>query len=276
MRITTIIIAAIAITGVAHHVNAASDERMLVVCSPGAPGTTDRAQPRMDAFAATVGAKAGQPLGAVYEPTEAGGVKRFASASMGIVSLPFFLAREKDLGLHAQLEAVRAGRPSLEHWTLVAQKGRVAKAASLAGMTIISDAGFDPAFVRGAIAQLGPVPASVKIVQSSAVLPALRRAAKGEPIAVLLDGPQTAALGSLPFASKLETVTTSPAWPAGIVVTVGSNISATAWAPFERALLALGRERAGATALSALEVDHFAPLDRAALASARTSLARAR
>lgn len=276
MRTSTIIIAAIAIAGVAHHVNAASGERTLVVCSPGAPGTTDRAQPRMNAFAAAVGAKAGQPLDAIYEPTDAGGVKRFASASMGIVSLPFFLAREKELGLHPRLEAVQQGRPMLERWTLVAQKGRVAKAEALAGMTIISDAGFDPAFVRGAIAQLGPVPAGVKIVQSSAVLPALRRAAKGEPVAVLLDGPQAASLGSLPFASQLETVTTSPAWPAGIVVTVGSKLSATAWAPFERALLGLGGERAGATALNALEVDHFAPLDRAALASARASFARAR
>lgn len=276
MRTSTIIIAAIAIAGVAHHADAASDERMLVVCSPGAPGTTDRAQPRMDAFATAVGAKAGQPLGAIYEPTDAGGVKRFASASIGIVSLPFFLAREKDLGLHAQLEAVQQGRPVLEHWTLVAQKGRVTKAESLAGMTIISNAGFDPAFVRGAIAQLGPVPAGVKIVQSSAVLPALRRAAKGEPIAVLLDGPSAASLGTLPFASQLETVTTSPAWPAGIVVTVGSKLSATAWAPFEHAFLGLGGERAGATALNALEVDHFAPIDRAALASARKIFARAK
>lgn len=227
----------------------------------------------MDAFAAAIGAKAGQPLGAIYEPTDAGGVKQLASASIGIVSLPFFLAREKDLGLHAQLEAEQQGRPVLEHWTLVAAKGRVTKAESLAGMTIISNAGFEPAFVRAAIAQLGPVPAGVKIEQSSAVLPALRRAAKGEPVAVLLDGPSAASLGSLPFASKLETVTTSPAWPAGIVVTVGSKLSARAWAPFEHAFLGLG---AGTTAQNALEVDHFAPIDRAALASARTSFARAR
>jgi hypothetical protein len=276
VRISTIIIAAIVIAGVSHGVNAENDERLLVICSPGSPGTTDRAQPRMDAFAAAVAAKAGQPLGAVYEPTDAEGVKRFASASLGIVSLPFFLARENELGLHAQLEAVQQGRPTLEHWTLVVQKGRVAKAEALAGMTIVSNAGFDPAFVRAAIAQLGPVPAGAEIVQSSAVLPALRRAANGEPVAVLLDGPQTASLGSLPFASKLETVTTSPAWPAGIVVTVGTKISSKAWAPFERALLGLGGEPAGAAARSALEVDHFAPLDRAALASARTSFTTAR
>ena len=278
MRTSTIIIAAIAIAiaGVVRGVSAANDERMLVVCSPGSPGTSERAQPRMDAFAAAIAAKAGQPLAAVYEPTDAGGVKRFASASLGIVSLPFFLAREHELGLHAQLEAVQQGRPSLEQWTLVAQKGRVARAEQLAGMTIVSDAGFDPEFVRGAIAQLGPVPAGATIVQSSAVLPALRRAARGEPVAVLLDGPQAASLGSLPFAGKLEAVTTSPAWPAGIVVTVGTKLSATAWAPFERALLGLGGEPSGATALNALEVDHFAPLDRAALDSARTSFVKAR
>jgi len=116
----------------------------------------------------------------------------------------------------------------------------------------------------------------VTIVQSSAALSALRRAASGEPVAVLLDGPQAASLDSLPFASKLETVTTSPAWPPGIVVTVGTKLSSTAWAPFERALLGLGGAPAGTAALSALEVDHFAPLDREALDSARTSLAKAR
>jgi hypothetical protein len=230
----------------------------------------------MDAFAAAVSATAKQPLAAVYDPTDAGGVKRFASASLGLVSLPFFLAHERDLGLHARLAALPQGRPTLEHWTLVAQKGRVAKAEVLEGMTIISNAGFDPEFVRAAIAHLGPVPARVRIVQSSEALPALRRAANGEPVAVLLDGPQAAALDSLPFASKLETVTTSPAWPAGIVVTVGSKMSETAWAPFDRALRGLGGGPAGATALNALEVDHFAPVDHAALDSARTAFARAR
>ena len=265
-----------AILAIAVTVYAASDEQTLVVCSPGSPGTTDEAQPRMDALASALGSKiGGGGITAVYEPGDAGGVKRFESASLGIVSLPFFLAHEKELGLHARLEAVQKGRPALERWTLVAQKGRVGKAESLSGMTIVSSSGFAPDFVRGAIAQLGAVPAGVKIVQSSAVLSALRKAAAGQPIAVLLDGPQAASLASLPFAAKLETVTASPAWPAGLVVSVDAKVSAKEWAPIQSALLGLGADRTGAAVLEGLQMEHFAALDEAALASARKAFARA-
>ncbi len=268
----TTIFLAIALFSAAVVVHAAADEQTIVVCAPGSPGSTEEAQPRMDAFAAAVGAKAGGSLAAVYEPPDAGGVKRLETAGIGIVSLPFFLAHEKELGLHARLEVVQKGRPALEHWTLVAQKGRIAKADALGGMTIISSSGFAPEFVRAATAQLGALPANVKIVQASTVLSALRRAAKGDPVAVLLDGPQAASLPSLPFAAQLETVTTSPAWPAGLVVTVDSKVKA--WAPIQTALLSMASDRTGATALEGLQMDHFAPLDDAALASARKTYAR--
>ena len=264
----------VAILSVAIAVYAAGDEQTLVVCSPGSPGTTDEAQPRMDALASALGAKiGGGGITAVYEPTDAGGVKRFESAAIGIVSLPFFLAHEKELGLHARLGAVQKGRPPLEHWVLVAQKGRVAKADALSGMTIVSSSGFAPDFVRGALAQWGAVPAGVKFTQSSAVLSALRKAANGEPIAVLLDGAQAASLASLPFAAKLETVTSSPAWPAGIVVTVDTKVKN--WAAIQGALLGLGNERAGAAVLEGMQMEHFSALDDAALTTARKAFARA-
>ena len=261
----------VAIFAVAVTVHAASDERAIVVCSPGSPGSTDEAQPRMDAFASALGSKIGSGgITAVYDPSDAGGVKRFESAAIGIVSLPFFLSHEKDLGLHARLEAVQKGRPALERWSLVAQKGRVTKAESLAGMTIVSSSGFAPGFVRAAVGGLGTVPADVKIVKSAAALSALRKAASGEPIAVLLDGPQAVAMASLPFAGKLEVVTTTPAWPPGLVVTVDSKISAKAWAPIQSAMLGLT-----GTALDPLDMERFAPLDDAALGSARKAFARA-
>src|SRR5882757_760814 len=51
-----------------------SGKQTLVVCSPGSPGKTDEAQPRMDTFSAAVSAKAGTQLAAVYDPTNDGGV----------------------------------------------------------------------------------------------------------------------------------------------------------------------------------------------------------
>jgi hypothetical protein len=144
-------------------------------------------------------------------------------------------------------------------------------AAGLSGFTIYSNAGFAPGFVKAAI---GELPANAKIVKSTQVLSSLRKAASGEQVAVLLDGPSEASLASLPFADKLDVVTTSPAGPAGIVVTVDSRVNAKAWAPIERALTGLASNHAGATALDGLQMERFAPLDDAALASARKAFAR--
>lgn len=264
----TIIAIAVGVSAVA---SAAPDEQTLVVCAPGSPGSTAEAQPRMDALAAVVGGKSGERVTAVYDPSESGGVKRLESAGIGIVSLPFFLQHEKELGLHARLEVVQKGRPALEKWTLVVGKGRVKGVEGLGGFTIASNAGFAPGFVKAAI---GDVPASAKIIQSTQVLSQLRKAANGAQVAVLLDGPAAASLASLPFADKLEVIATSPAWPAGLVVTADARVSAKAWAPIQSALIGLASDHAGAAALDGLQMQRFAPLDDGALASARKAFAR--
>ena len=251
---------------------AAPKSHLLVVCAPGSAGTTEEAQPRMDAFAAALAAKAKTDVKAVYEPSDAGGVKRFANATLGIISLPFFVEHEKALGLHARLGAVQAGRPALESWTLVAQKGRITKADQLASFSIVSTAAFAPTFVRRAVGKLGTLPDSVKLVQSTQVLSALRRAANGEPVAVLLDGPQASALASLPFASKLDVVTRSPAWPVGLVVSVDRNLPDKAWSPLESAFLALGSDQTGSAALAGLMVEKFVPLDNRVLSDLRRTV----
>ncbi len=254
---------------------------VLVVCSPGSPGTTAEAQPTMDAFAAALAAKARldvAALGAVYDEAEEGGVARLRQkdAALALVSLPFYLKHEKDLALRARLLAAPKGRPELERWALVAKKGRVASAAALEGFTVASVAGFAPAFVRGpALGGWGRVPAGVRIVHSAAVLSSLRRAAAGELVAVLLDGAQEAALPSLPFASELEVVTRSPPLPAAVVATVDARLSPKAWSALDGALQALPSDASGATALDAVQVARFAPLDGKALAAARKAYGEA-
>jgi hypothetical protein len=259
----------IAVVGLATIAAAAATKPQLIVfCSPGSPGTAEEARPAMDTFAAAVSASAGSKIAAVYEPTEAGGVARIKQSGLAVVSLPFFLKHEKELGLQPRLEAVQAGRPARERWTLVAQKGRVKSGRALAGFTIVSAAAFAPGFVRGAVRSLGPLPADVKLVESGAVLSSLRRAAAGEPVAVLLDGPQEASLASLPFAGKLEVVAQSPPLPAGLVVT-DSRVSRESWTSIEAALLGLSSGGGGSEALAAIHTARFAPLDGQALAAAR-------
>ena len=253
----------------------------IVVCAPGSPGTTEEAQGAMDAFAAAIVARAALPadaLGATYAASEDAGVARLREKDAGValVSLPFFLKHERSLALRAALQPVPQDGAASERWSLVAHKGRVASPAALDGFTLYSSAGYAPAFVRGpALGAWGKLPASVKIERSTAVLSALRRAAAGEPVALLLDGAQGAAIASLPFASDLEVVARSPALPAGVLAAVDRRVPPARWAKLESALKELPGDPKGAEALAGIRMTRFAPLDEPALVAARRAYAEA-
>src|SRR5512133_4323110 len=181
---------------------------MLVAVAPGYPGTTAEAQPAMDALSSALARLAGLPegaIGAVYLPGEADGVARLggSDAAVALVTLPFFLAHADALGLTPRLQVDVVGPGLVERWSLVARKGRGAKPADLAGFTVLTIAGYSPAFVRGALGPWGRIPESAKVTQTSQVLSALRNAVRGADVAVLLDGAQSGELASLPFAGGL-------------------------------------------------------------------------
>ncbi|HEY0194055.1 MAG TPA: hypothetical protein VGC42_23215 [Kofleriaceae bacterium] len=254
----------------------ASGKATMVICSPGSPGTTDEAQPRMDALGAAISGKAVTRVAVVYDPTDAGGVSRFKTAEIGMVSLPFFLQHEKDLGLRARLHPVAKGHTALEKWALVVQKSKVKGPAGLAGFTIMSSVAFSPGFIKGvALGAFGAVPGDVKLQQSTAVLSGLRRAANGDPVAVLLDSEGEAQLKSLPFADKLEVVAHSAEVPAGVIVSIDARMPDRTWAGIEKALLGLGGDQASTSALDGVQLTKFAPLDDKALAAARKSFGEA-
>jgi hypothetical protein len=253
----------------------------LVVCAPGYPGSTAEAQVAMDAFAAAAGSAAGLPAGelrAVYFETERGGLDRLAQddAALALVPLAFFLEHRETLRLAPRLQAVMAGGQAAEPWTLVAAKGKVARAADLAGSEIVSLAGWSPRFVRGpALTGFGELPASLRITFSGAVLSALRRTAAGEKVTVLLDGPQAAALPSLPFAANLEIVHRSPPLPVSVLCLVGSRLPAARAKALLAALPKVGATEPGAAALAGLRLSGFVPADEPALAAARAAFAAA-
>jgi len=248
----------------------------LVACAPGFPGTTAEAQPSMDALAGAVARGAALPAGALaalYLPGETDGVARLGQpdAAVALVSLPFFLAHGAALGLSPRLQVELAGAGLLERWALVARKGRVARPADLAGMTVLSTAGYAPAFVRGALGGWGRIPDGVAVAATAQVLSALRKAAGGAEVAVLLDGAQAEALATLPFAADLEVVARSAPMPTALVATVGTRLPAPRWAALEKALLGLAADPAGAAALAGIRMVRFLPLDAAALAAARAT-----
>jgi len=246
----------------------------LVACAPGYPGTSAEAQPSMDAFAAALADAAGWPKGslaAVYEETEKAGLARLGARDAGValVPTPFLVKHGKALDLAPRLLVKQRGVGLGEVWTLVAKKGRVGSPAALTGFTVVSIAGYAPEFVRGALAGWGKVPEGIRISQSSQVLSSLRKVAAGEDVAVLLDGAQSGALESLPFAADLEVVARSQPLPTALVCTVGRKLPAARWKALEGGLLKLGDAPQGAAALEGIRMAGFVPADPAALAAVR-------
>ena len=247
----------------------------LVVCAPGSPGSPAEARPAMDALARSLVGAGHLPAGsltAAYEESEAGGLRRLAKedAALLLAPLPFFLDHEQELKLVARLSAVPQGGEALERWTLVAGKDHP---ASLEGYAVQSSAGYSKRFVRAAVPELPP---GVEIRASGAVLSALRKAADGDKVALLLDGAQSAALGKLPFASSLAVIATSPPFPVAVVATVGKRMDGSRWKALEPAFKRVADDPAAREALDGVRLSGFVQVDAGALAAARAAYRRAR
>jgi ABC-type phosphate/phosphonate transport system substrate-binding protein len=101
------------------------------------------------------------------------------------------------------------------------------------------------------------LPADVKISQNAQVLSALRRAAAGEPVTVLLDGTQASSLASLPFANDLQSIRQSAPLPAAILVVVDARLPQARAEALRAALLSLSHSASGADALASLHLRGF-------------------
>jgi hypothetical protein len=183
----------------------------LVFCAPGYPGGAGDAQPLLNQFASAAVAASGWPAGslaAVYDPTEDGGLAKLgqADAVLAFVPYPFFVEHAAQLHLTPLVQADVTDIGAQQRWTLVAKSGRVTGPESMAGYTILSAAGYAPDFVRHSALEGWALPPDVKIESTGQVLSALRRVAAGEPVAVLLDQTEAAALPSLPFAAQIQAV----------------------------------------------------------------------
>jgi hypothetical protein len=243
---------------------------VMVVCAPGYPGNTADAQPTMDALASATAAAAGLPAGrltAVYYETAAAGLRRLADpdAVLAVVPLALHVQFGAASGLTPFLQAETAGGHE-EIWSLVARKGSVGSAAGLADWEITGRAGYAPGFVRDILlGEWGAVPASARVTFTDRPLAALRRAAAGEPVVVLLDREQADSLASLPFAGDLEVVARSRPLPGVVVCRIGQRLGDEELGKIQQALLELHRGPAGNDVLGNMRLKRFRPLDRPAL-----------
>ena len=185
------------------------------------------------------------------------------------MTLPFFLEHREALGLKPLAQAVQTGSDANQVWTLVAAVGRVVAPKDLAGWEIVSLGGHSPSFVRAMVFDgWGPAPEGLEVAFSSRVLTELRRAAKGETVAVLLDGPQAQSLERLPFGKDLETLRTSPEVPISLVCSVPGRSTPDREKAFTEALLGLGGGGDSDEALAGIRIERFVPIDREALGRA--------
>ena len=234
----------------------------LVFCAPGYPGAANDAQPLVDQFASAAVAASGWPAGslaAVYDPTEDGSLAKLRTpdAVLAFVPYPFYVEHAAQLHLMPLVQADMSDIGPRERWTLVAKAGRVTAPASMAGFTLLSAAGYAPDFVRNSALKGWALPPDVKIEATGQVLSALRRVAAGEPVAVLLDPTQAAALPSLPFAAQLQTVTQSPELPVALIVVVDARVTAARARSLQQGLLKMGQVPGAADSLTPLRLHGF-------------------
>ena len=241
----------------------AAERLTLVACAPGYPGNTEQAQPTMDDLAEALG----NGIGAIYHHELDAGLARLAQddAAIALVPLPFYLRYRKELELRPLAEA-HPTSGSTEVWSLVAGRGALSDAASLAGWEVTGMPGYAPAFVRDvALTDWGRIPDGATISFTARAVSALRKAAAGEKLAVLLDAAQTEALPALPFAEELEVVASSQPLPTSLVCAVGRRLTAEDAAKLVPALLGLGESESGRELLAALRMTSFAKLNQAAI-----------
>lgn len=238
----------------------------LVFCAPGYPGAAGDAQPYVDQFAKAAAASAGWNAGslaAVYDPTEQGGLAKLNDKDSVLAFVPyaFYVQHAAALHLTPLVQADVVGVGAEERWTLVSKAGGpVTGAASMSGHTILSVAGYAPEFVKGTALRVWPLPADVKIESTGQILSTLRRVASGEPVVALLDGAQSAALPSLPFAAQLKTLVQSAPVPVALIAVVESRLPPQRAKAMQTALLKMNAASGGADVLASLHLKGFVPL----------------
>ena len=223
------------------------------------------------------GGLAPDSVSAEYHESESAGMEaiRGAGTLLAAVPVPFFLEHERDLGLVPRLGiAPASGQP--ERYALVTRKGTIAKPADLDGWEVTGTVGYAVSFVRHAFAkEFGTIPDGARVTFNAAPLQALRRAAAGDRIAVLLDATQSASLASLPFGADLVTLARSEPLPAGFVCVANGRPVDKTTASILKGLERLPKSADGKDALAAIRVQRFDPIDAAAVARLRTASAPA-
>ncbi|MGE4491801.1 MAG: hypothetical protein AB7E65_05080 [Syntrophotalea sp.] len=232
-----------------------------VVIQPGQPGSSQDAQPVMDALAAYLRDKLGSSVtvrGHYFN--EASAASAFLATHQprwGIVSLGYFLTYH-GAGCLVPLAATRPGGADSDVWRLmVVQDGPDdwrAVNGSVEGTML-----FQPQVAARLMFRrpVGGMPFALK--GTFRPLSSLRNLSRGKGAGVILDKPQFDAIQALPQSSRLKVIAASDALPTPAVVSFGPP--GKLHARLYKVLQSMKQDPAAADLLKLLQTDGFGPPD---------------
>ena len=107
------------------------------------------------------------------------------------------------------------------------------------------------------------MPDTAEVTFSTRTVSALRKASRGEQVAVLLDGEQNAALEGLPFASDLDRVFESERLPFSLLCVVKDRLAPEKINELTAGLTRMSGKKKGREILDELRLTGFEPVDDA-------------
>lgn len=254
--------------GVEPRAAAAEKGRDILFWAPYAAGSAEQAAATMEAFARYVEAGAGWPAGSAaagYVNSVEEGRQAIEAAPPGflIVPVPIFL-RYHGAFRWQPLRFVVTDSGDAQRYSVFGPPG--SSLASLAGAPLEGETAYEPAFVAGVVFGKGADEIKLQLRATTRTLSAVRRAAKGEPVAVLLDEEQRKALATLPQGTTLQMLAESAWMPAGILVAGPATAPADVTALL-KALDKAARDPAAEELLKTMKIRRFEKVQADLLAS---------
>ena len=196
------------------HANANADPAPIVVCYPGGPVSEAEANSAMGAMLRVVERVGEWPANTftsyfTAQVDECRNLLDTKQPPFAITSLGLFLEQRQSHHLLPIVQPRMKGSTS-ERYRVMVQKDKYTDLDSLKGKTMGGTVFEEPDFLKKIVFAGNPDPATFfKLQPSRQAIRALRSLDKGELDAVLLNGQQFAALGSLPLKTPLAAVFTS-------------------------------------------------------------------
>jgi hypothetical protein len=233
-----------------------------VIIQPGQPGTSEDAQPVMDALATYLQKKLGADVtirGRYFNQAEQAAAYLAGNRPQwGIVGLGYYLGHAGDLCM-TPLASTRPGGSDSDTWRLVVAKNGPDKWQTVKGV-VSGTMLFEPGIAAGLLFDSSVAELPFSLEGTIRPLSALRSVLRGKGGAVVLDKPQYDAVQALPMASGVKVLKTSRSLPTSAVVVFGPKKKLHE--RLSSVLREMRKDPAAADLLKLLQTEGFGPVDK--------------